>query len=517
MLRGKHFPHARPLEEARQRLNQLEAIWESFPESLIVCNHNQAIVRINAAARKLFEVSSEAQCQGRDYQQFLTSYIRPDEQPPCASSEKWSMNLALAGTAGADLPEQTLLLHLPSERKVSVTVRTFPVSAQGRDTEETVSIFHWGDKISYLHRVHASMLDLLTAIAQIPEQMECVLPEETFLLSSPVLFVAQQVVDVIHSVLDCPRVKMLAHGHRTGRLYFVAGSGLTAEQERYWRDIGGNFHPSEVLDDAAYARLGAHQEVVLAYEQLHTIERLGKQLPFPASLYSVSHDTETILIVPLFLEHEWVGSLMVIKASSEGAYTPEEIALVKVVAAQTMLVIDGIHGFSAQEGQKNRALAQREVNRLVGEFLTLATHELRTPLTGIMGNLQLAQRRLETFKKQLASPFAQIQEPLTHAQQPLAAASQSTQLQQQMINDLIDDARIQTNTLTLSLIPEDLGALLREVVTNQQHAAPEHTIVLDVPPLEQGVPILADAGRIKHVLDTYLTNALTHAPQDSLW
>jgi signal transduction histidine kinase len=37
-------------------------------------------------------------------------------------------------------------------------------------------------------------------------------------------------------------------------------------------------------------------------------------------------------------------------------------------------------------------------------------------------------------------------------------------------------------------------------------------MVLDIPPLEHGVPILADAGRITYVLTTYLTNALTASP-----
>jgi signal transduction histidine kinase len=136
------------------------------------------------------------------------------------------------------------------------------------------------------------------------------------------------------------------------------------------------------------------------------------------------------------------------------------------------------------------------------------------PLTGILGNLQVAQRRLQTFKKQFTPLSAQIREPLAQVQQPLVSASQSAQLQQRMINDVIDDARIQTNTLPLSLHQEDLGTLLREVVARQQHAAPEHPIVLDVPPLEQGVPILADAGRIKYVLTTYLTNACTSSPPE---
>jgi hypothetical protein len=217
----------------------VEAIWESFPDGLIACDRNQKIVRINAAARTLFEVGSATQCQGRDYQQFLTSYIRSDEQPPLVSSEQWPLNSALAGETGAGLPAQALL-HLPSGRKVLVRVRSFSVGANVRDTVETISTFQYCPDIIHLQQVLEAMLDLITAIAQIPEQMDRVLPEETFLLSPPVLFVAQQVVDVVRSVLNCLRVKMLAFGRRTGHLYFVAGSGLTPEQEQYWRDIGGS-------------------------------------------------------------------------------------------------------------------------------------------------------------------------------------------------------------------------------------------------------------------------------------
>jgi len=137
---GKSIPHARSLGGTRQDLRQctqLKAIWESFPEALIAYDRHQKITRINAAACKLFEVGSQAQCQGRDYQQFLTSYIRSDEQPPLVSREQWLMNLVFAGQTGACSPALTLL-HLPSGRKISVTVRSFPVGDQGRDTEGTV-------------------------------------------------------------------------------------------------------------------------------------------------------------------------------------------------------------------------------------------------------------------------------------------------------------------------------------------------------------------------------------------
>jgi signal transduction histidine kinase len=154
----------------------------------------------------------------------------------------------------------------------------------------------------------------------------------------------------------------------------------------------------------------------------------------------------------------------------------------------------------------------QEVQRLSNDFLTMASHELRTPLTGIMGNLQLAQHRLETLKRQVAAQAEHVREHLTYAQQPLASASQSARLLQRMIADLIDDARIQTNELALSLQPGDLLALLKEAVARQQHDAPERMIVLERMPTEHAVPILADAQRIAQVLTTYLTNALRSAP-----
>lgn len=514
---GTSISHARSLKVTSQRmmqLNQLEVIWEFFPKGLIACDRNQKIVRINAAARKLFEVVSETQYQGRDCQHFLAHYLCSDEQPPCVPSEQWLMNLVLAGTTGGGLSDQTRRLYLPSGRKISVSIHSFLAGDRERNVEETVFVIQEftqaRQEVFRLQQAHEAMLDLINAIAQIPEQRDHHLPEETFLLAPPVLFVAQQLVDVIRSVLDCHRVDLLAFGHRTDHMYFVTGSGLTAEQEQHWRDMGGRFHLLDAVDDAARVRLGAHQEVIT--DHLDTIEYLGKHPPFPAYPHLAAPGSEIFLLLPLFLEQQWVGVLIIVKARSEGEYTPEEIALMKAVTAQTMLVVEGIHCFYAQEEKQKRALIQREVSRLIGEFLNLATHELRTPLTATMGNLQLAQRRLRILKDQLASSPAQLRDSIASIQQPLAAASQGAWLQQHMINALIDDARIQTNTLPVSSRSEDLLTLLREVVTRQQQAAPEHTIVLDVPSLEQKVPILADAGRIKQVLNTYLTNALTFSP-----
>ncbi|GHO51034.1 sensor histidine kinase [Ktedonospora formicarum] len=497
------------------QFHRLQAAWEHFPDSLVACDHNQRILRINAAACKLFEVASEAQYLGKDYQQFLNHYIHSDEQSSLVPSGQWLMSLMLAGKMGTDLSVQTLLLGLPSGRKIPVTVRSFPVIDQELGIQETVFVFHeltyYYQEVFHLQRVYESMLDLLTAIMQIPGQREYILPEETFLLSPPVLFVAQQVVNIIQQVLNCHDVEMFAFARQTGHLHFVAGTGLTDEQEQRWQDMRGCFHLRERIDDAIFARLSANQEVVLTSDQLRSCADFGHQQAFLMNPNSTSPDPEIFLLIPLFLEQQWIGMLLIGNISAQGKYTPEEIGLAKIVTAQTMLLIEGIHYFYAQEEKQKKVLARREVTRQTGEFLTLASHELRTPLTRVLGNLQLAQRRLETLKKQLPPLSAQLREPIDHVQRPLVAASQGAQLQQRIINDLVDDARIQTHTLMLSLHPEDLLALLRDEVNKQQQSAPEHPIVLDVPSSYQSVPVIADVERIKYVLNTYLINALVYS------
>jgi PAS domain-containing protein len=59
----KHVPRSRLLKAMQKRImpfNQSETILEALPDSVIACDREGKILRINAAARKLFEVSSEA-------------------------------------------------------------------------------------------------------------------------------------------------------------------------------------------------------------------------------------------------------------------------------------------------------------------------------------------------------------------------------------------------------------------------------------------------------------------------
>ncbi|GHO58389.1 hypothetical protein KSB_68640 [Ktedonobacter robiniae] len=501
--------HASPLEKAIAHsyaltLPEMKAILDVLPDSIIVCDWEGKILQINAAASQLFELAPDFPYRGISYRQFLEPYELSDEQQRFSSIEQWPINLALAGKVMSHSPENTLALHLPSGRKIYVYVWCFPLLDTHKHTTKFAYIFRnitfRYQKALHLQRVQQAVLALTQTIVQVPTNVDFTLPRATPLLSPRLLLVAQQLVNVIHEVLDCRRAALWALGS-TGHLHFVAGSGFTAEQEHRRRRDSGRFSATELVGEAVMDRLQSN-EVIIPANLVHLPSEYARE---------VSAE-ESFLVVPLFLEQRLAGGLIITKTGLESEYLPEEIELVKAVAAQVVLVIECVLCFHEQAETKMKAHMLQEMNRLTTDFLTLASHELRTPLTGIFGNLQLAQRRLKTLQCQIAEQSERVGTHVAHVQQPLLLASQSAEIQQRMINDLIDDAHLQSNTLSLCMKHCDLLTVIQEVVTRQQQSNPKRAIMPEFLPTEHAVPILADVERIRQVLTTYLTNALRSAP-----
>jgi signal transduction histidine kinase len=503
---GEEAMKAEQAHEPPMWSQQLECVFESFPDVVIACEGDGKILWINAAARKLFEVASLALCQGTDYHQFLQHYQSGDQQQQASSLEPWLMSLVIDDEAPSP-QEELMVLQVPSRRKVYVTIRCSPVLAAQQHAVGTVYVFHdltrRYQKALHLQRVQDAVSTLREAIAHLPSHLDVTFPEGTmFLLSPPVLFVAQQLVDVIRHVLDCRRVSLLARGP-DDHLHYAVGSGYTPEQEQFLRERIRRFFPSDFINETALARLAAGREVILSSDQMRQPHE-----------FEAAFGAENFLLVPLFLEQQWVGALVIDKAGVESGYAPEEIELVKAVAAETMLVIDCLLCLYKQSEARARALAQHEMDLLVNEFLNLAAHELNTPLTAIKGNIQLAQRRVATLKHQLAEQPGGVAEQVEQVQRPLASAAQSARRQERLIEQLIDDARLQTNTLELHLQRCDLSMLLEEAVATQQRLAPERTLVLENTAPEHVVPIIASPERITQVITTYLGHALSSSPVD---
>ena len=118
-----------------------ESICEALPHGVIACDHAGNIVRINAAALKLFEVTSEPLWRGTSYQQFLQHYEMGDEQQRAISLESWLMSLLIDDEAASGTQEAIIVLQVPSGQKVYVTIHCSPVLDAQQHAVGTVSVF----------------------------------------------------------------------------------------------------------------------------------------------------------------------------------------------------------------------------------------------------------------------------------------------------------------------------------------------------------------------------------------
>jgi PAS domain S-box-containing protein len=156
---------------------------------------------------------------------------------------------------------------------------------------------------------------------------------------------------------------------------------------------------------------------------------------------------------------------------------------------------------------------QYELERRKDEFIGMASHELRTPLAGMMGNLQMAQRRL----KRLLSDEEDTEEERRRGLVEdigirIERVLSQVKMQSRMIDDLLDATRIQAKKLYLRMEPCNLVQIVQEVISDLLVIHPQRTIALNLPDQTE-IMILADAVRIGQVVHNLLTNALKYSPE----
>lgn len=142
-----------------------------------------------------------------------------------------------------------------------------------------------------------------------------------------------------------------------------------------------------------------------------------------------------------------------------------------------------------------------QANHLKDAFLTRAAHELRTPLTTILGETQLALRRLNKTE----GTEADCQKSLTKIE------ARSRHLQT-FIEELLELSRLRAHEAPLRLAPCDVGEICREVVEEQQAFSGRH-IVAHLP--SQPLVLQADRARLSLVLVHLVENALTYSFEDT--
>jgi signal transduction histidine kinase len=152
---------------------------------------------------------------------------------------------------------------------------------------------------------------------------------------------------------------------------------------------------------------------------------------------------------------------------------------------------------AALERERAAREEAERANRSKDEFLAGLSHELRTPLNAIMG--WIWQLRHSTLGEQ-------------GRERALASLERNTQLQVQLVNDLLDVSRLSRGKMQLVLRCVDVETIVEAAVDSVRLAAQEKRLHHNVKTAP--LVVCADAVRLQQVVTNLLTNAVHFTPAD---
>jgi PAS domain S-box-containing protein len=220
-----------------------------------------------------------------------------------------------------------------------------------------------------------------------------------------------------------------------------------------------------VLGRSVYDMEGVHPD---DREQLRTSFRrlLGGEVMTDRTRFRVRHPEGRTMVVEANRKIVLDDDLQVMAAVSVATDVSEQVAL-------------------------ERQLYQ--ANRAKSEFLSRMSHELRTPLNSILGFAQLLE---------LDDLTASQYESLRHISR---AGSHLLEL----INEILDMARIDAGKLDLSLEPVSLDEVVREVAVLMQPQAEQFDVAVDVASIRTP-PVNADRQRLRQAITNLVSNAIKY-------
>jgi PAS domain S-box-containing protein len=141
--------------------------------------------------------------------------------------------------------------------------------------------------------------------------------------------------------------------------------------------------------------------------------------------------------------------------------------------------------------------AERGLEQMKTDFVSAVSVELRTPLTSIYGFAQTLLRSDIAFAEEERRTF-------------LAFIARESERLTEIVDALLDVARLDSGGLGATLEPTDVGAVVHEVVGAAGESGNGHRFVADVASGE--LSATADATLLRQVLDQLVSNAVKYSP-----
>lgn len=271
---------------------------------------------------------------------------------------------------------------------------------------------------------------------------------------------------------------------------------------------------------------------LLPLSVIHYVARTGKasvlsdastEEIFAADSYITTHKPKSVLCTPILHQGKLTGLLYLENNLTTGAFTPDRLEVLQLLAAQAAISIENARLYADLE-EANRTLEakvtkrtlelqeknvhlQQEIrerqraeelakvaSRAKSEFLANMSHELRTPLNGILGYSQVLKKDKTLTQQQ---------------QNGLNIIHQCGEYLLTLISDILDLSKIEARKMELYPDIFHLPRFLEGVLEVCRIRATQKQIALNyevLSPLPQFV--YADEKRLRQVLLNLLVNAI---------
>ncbi len=138
---------------------------------------------------------------------------------------------------------------------------------------------------------------------------------------------------------------------------------------------------------------------------------------------------------------------------------------------------------------------QKELAAMKEQFEMMVIHELRAPLTNIRATAENLLRDWQQLK-------------IEDFEKPLTAVRRESEDMLELVNDLLDVAKLESGKLEVDKQEADLGEIIQQVVERQRLRAEEKHLQLDVQLKGDLSKIPVDSFRMRQVLTNLIVNAL---------
>jgi signal transduction histidine kinase len=256
--------------------------------------------------------------------------------------------------------------------------------------------------------------------------------------------------------------------------------------------------PDSSLSEVIYARAvgrGKKAEADAAWgekiaSQVMTSGKMVLQQPEAIDPRADRLEQAGLLGLPLQTPERLVGVLVLIRFGGP-AFTPEHIEQAKFIASQISLLFERY----VLLGELSQLDDARRTMQLQQDFISTVSHELRTPLGFIKGYSTTLLRNDTTWDAATQREFLTIiDEEADH----LTA----------LIENILESARLQSNTLPMNFQPSRIDSIIRDVVMRTQLRYKDLEIKVDLP----AVLVQADSVRLTQIFENLVTNAIKYAP-----